>query len=365
VRLTIVAALLVAAAACPGSGSVQPRVDGPRGEAPMFSDGLPRTERAGDAANAGEGLLKLDGSPPTSCTAKTGDGIDLNPGCDPDFQTKGPTAAGEFQDPKTKNKGWLLTTGPKWWLFDPAAAGGKGSFTSGGKDLAAMILAGMEPTSCTPTWADGTPQNPGCDVGFKANGPTAVSEFTSPQTKSAAWLFTAGKKWWAFDPVAGKFTFGGAAIDAVFASWQPACPSALNPACDPAVQVNGVSAAGEFRSAGGAPAWLFTAGKKWWAFDPAAAPSGRFAFGGESIDTLLATFQPGCPSALNPGCDLDVKANGLTTVGEIRAGGGGQNLWFMTAGKKWWVFDPATGGGKGSFIGGGADFAAFCRTLLP
>jgi hypothetical protein len=72
---------------------------------------------------------------PTTCgTQQTTDGLDLNPGCDPDVQAGGVDAM-DGLPPGGVTTFWQVTRGRKFWNFDPMANGGKGAWFEGGKDI--------------------------------------------------------------------------------------------------------------------------------------------------------------------------------------------------------------------------------------
>jgi len=239
-------------------------------------------------AKAGQGAFTAGGKDiaaavmalaPTNCTSLSPSGMPLNPGCDVGFQANGPTVVGTARTSGTTGvEGWLFTSGKKYWIYEPqSSTGGAAAFVAAGADVAAATMA-LQPTNCTATGTDGTPLNPGCDVGYQANGPTAWGEFSNTSTGAAAWLFVSGPKYWMYDPVGGgqgQFTAAGASLATLLASLPPACTAIapdgtkINPGCDVTFQANGPTAVGEFRQPATAQvAWLFTSGKKFWLLDP-------------------------------------------------------------------------------------------------
>jgi len=377
---------LVLMAGCPGDTTNPPDPDGPiQQDGPDFPDlgsDLQLGDQLTDQPFVHEGPYP-DGPPPPDgpggnpCTAKTNDGIALNPGCDPDFKANGPTALGQFIVVASGNPAWLFTTGTKWWVFDTTANGGQGAFTAGGADFAATLKT-LQP-ACT---AKAGPAflNPGCDPTFQANGPTTVGAIKDASSGKTNWFFSSGKKWWVFNSTAGggagAFTAAGVNIANNTLALPPPCRSLapdgtpINPGCDVTYQANGPTAWGEFTNPGtGQQAWLFVSQTKFWLFDPTG--TGTFTGAGADIAQALSALQPGCTakaadgSFLNPGCDPTFKVNGPTAVGEFTStGAAGTTTWIFTEGKKYWLFDPA-GTGNGAFTAAGADIASVVRLLAP
>jgi hypothetical protein len=143
---------------------------------------------------------------------------------------------------------------------------------------------------------------------------------------------------------------------------------AQNPGCDPDVQVNGLTAGGEFRNASGTAAWILTSGKKFWIYDPKGGAAGAFTAGGKDLSATLAGLPPtSCTVkssdglSINPSCDLEVQANGPSSIGEFVNPQTKAAAWLFTVKKKWWIFDPATGG----FTAGGLSLAEAFLGFTP
>jgi len=304
-----------------------------------------------------------------ACTAKTADGIYLNPGCDPDIQVNGVTAFSVFDPAGTAS--WLVMSGKKFWIYNPTI-GATGEFTGGGKDISTYLKA-LAPLNCTDMMG-GVTLNPGCDIDVQANGITAVDIVTLED--ATIWIFLSGKKYWGFDPAAAA---GAGAFTTASADWSTALQAlgpqscsitmegvTLNPGCDVDVQTNGVTTLSSVTGEGNV-AWMLTSGKKFWTYD---LNLSAFLTAGDNLAGFLALLNPmDCLTtttdglSLNPGCDTDVKANGLTATGSLTAAG--NTVWWMSSGKKYWIFDFAAQSGAGAFTAGGMDVASFFRQLKP
>lgn len=352
---------------------------------------------AGDAAHDGPSFLDalgiLDGAPdsPTgdlsgpvdlfgpvdskglNCTAKTPDGLFLNPGCDPDVLAGGFSVVANAPIGMTNR--WGVFRGAKWWIYDPSVLGGQGAFVSGGKSLSTLLM--NSPPNCTATTRDGLKLNPGCDPDVKANGFTSMVTFEF--FGAVNWLVCHGKKWWVFDtkPDAGPpaFVEGGTNLATFLTTQPPDCSyktkdgTAMNPGCDSDVKANGFTTMGMMYDQGDAY-WFAAAGKKWWLYAVNSdAGLDAFVAGGANISDYLLQFAPGCAAKtkdglfLNPGCDLDVKSKGPTDLDVIKIFGKTQAL--VTYNKKWWLYDLSANSGIGAFVTGGKDVAAFVKGLKP
>ncbi len=304
-----------------------------------------------------------------TCVALTADGLHLNPGCDPDVQVNGITGFTVFDPAGTAS--WLVMSGKKFWLYNPTI-GADGAFTSGGKEISPYLKA-LNPKNCTATMG-GLPLNPGCDVSVQANGITAVDMVTIEG--NTLWIFLSGKKYWGFDPAAeggaGAFTTASADWSVALRNLGPtSCDITmegvtLNPGCDLDVQANGVTSISSV-TAGGNVAWMLTSGKKFWRYD--LTLSAFLNAGDDLAASLLLLNPPDCLVTtvdgmfLNPGCDIDVQANGLTATGTLTTAG--NTVWLMASGKKYWIYDHAAHSGAGAFTSGGMEIAAFFRQLKP
>ena len=166
----------------------------------------------GDIATAYRGLQP-------GCGALTSDGIALNPGCDPSVQASGLTAIGGYE--VNGKPVWQVTSGKKWWVFDPLANAGQGAFVAGGGDIATSYRS-YQP-ACGALTSDGIAQNPGCDPSVQASGLTALDGYEV--SGKPIWQVTSGKKWWVFDPLGnagqGAFVAGGADIATGFRGFKP------------------------------------------------------------------------------------------------------------------------------------------------
>lgn len=302
-----------------------------------------------------------------TCVAMTGDGIHLNPGCDPDVQVNGITAFTVFDPAGTAS--WLVMSGKKFWLYNPTMGAG-GEFTSGGKEVS-LYLKALNPTNCTDTMG-GLPLNPGCDPDVQANGITSVDMVTTGG--NSVWIFLSGKKVWTFAAAGGVGAFTSASPDwsVALRNLGPTSCSitmegvTLNPGCDPDVQANGLSSISSV-TAGGNVSWMLTRGKKFWIFDQNLA---AFLTAGDDLAATLMLLNPADCVAItadglyqNPGCDVDVKANGLTANGSLTTGG--NTVWFMASGKKFWIYNHAALGGTGAFTDGGMEISSYFRQLKP
>ncbi len=304
------------------------------------------------------------------CTAMTVDGIHLNPGCDPDVQVNGITAISVFDVAGTAS--WLVMSGKKFWIYNPTIGAG-GEFTGGGDNIA-TYLDDFNPMNCT-AMMNGVTLNPGCDVDVKANGITSLDIVTS--NGSVRWIFLSGNKYWGFDPAAAG---GAGAFDAATDDWstvlQGLSPQGcsiimegvtLNPGCDLDVQTSGVTTISSATPEGGNVAWMLTSGKKFWIYDKILE---AFLTAGADLAVPLALLNPtDCMVttadglSLNPSCDVDFQAKGFSANGSVTTGG--NTVWFMATGKKFWIYDYAAQGGAGAFTGGGMDIASYFRQLKP
>jgi hypothetical protein len=232
------------------------------------------------------------------CASKSADGTFHNPGCDLTFQANGPDALGEVKDVNTKKISWLLSSGKKFWIFDPSAAVGKGAFIASGADISLATLP-LSP-SCSVKAPDGTTLNPGCDITFKANGLTAWGEFLNSATNKAAWMFVSGKKYWIFDKAAqtgkGAFIAAGGDLAAMLTVLSPSCAAKaadgtpLNPGCDSDFKAMGPTAIGEMvNTTTGKATWLFTTQKKFWLYSVA---TNAFVAAGEDIAKTMRKLAP-------------------------------------------------------------------------
>lgn len=166
--------------------------------------------------------------------------------------------------------------------------------TSGGEGLVADTGPGpdLPPGACQAKTSDGIALNPGCDPDVQANGITAVDIVTL--SGATTWRVIAGKKWWSYDVTSAAFTDGGKEIATFLKTLLPDCSGkttdgiALNPGCDPDVQVNGLSAMGSMTS-GSNTVWFMTSGKKWWTFD---LSKSAFTSGSGDVAAFFRTFKP-------------------------------------------------------------------------
>ncbi len=307
--------------------------------------------------------------PTNSCTALTASGLHLNPGCDPDVQVNGITAFSAFD--ATDTAAWLMMSGKKFWIYDPTS-GASGAFTSAGESVA-EYLTPLNPANCTDTMG-GVPLNPGCDVSVQANGLTAVDILTT--NGQTSWTFLSGTKFWSFDASAasgaGAFTGSGADWSSSLRALAPAdCTTMmggvhLNPGCDVDIQANGVVSIGSVTDPSNVT-WLLTSGKKFWFYSTSA---NAFTSSGDSFATSLLPLTPNnCTAltpdglALNPGCDLDVQTNGISASGTLTMGG--NTVWLIISGRKFWLYDYSAAGGAGAFTTGGQNIAPTLRQLAP
>lgn len=348
-------------------------------------DGPVRLDKAPvrlDKAHWGlDGVLdseEVDGSDPLdagggACSIKTTDGLFLNPGCDPDVSSNGPTVIANA--PLGWVNKWGVFSAAKWWVFDPTVSGGQGAFVNGGKSLAQYLQ--QSSPACTVKTTDGLPMNPGCDLDVQSDGFTSMVTFDLGGNTN--WLVCHKKKWWVYDPTpeAGPpgFVQGGKNLASFLMSVPPDCSyktregTAMNPGCDPDVQAEGFSAMGMMYESG-SPYWFATAGKKWWLYsvNSDAGPD-AFVAGGLDVAAFLLQAKPGCATktkdglSMNPGCDPDVKSKGLTDLDVVQISGKTDVL--LTYNTKWWLFDLSADGGNGAFVEGGKDVTAFFKGLKP
>ena len=221
------------------------------------------------------------------------------------------------------------------------------------------------PVICNELLANGSVKNPGCDPGVEANGFDAIDSVTIDG--KTAWLMISGWSYWSYDQTNNRFD-GGGAIAALLREVAPDCTAktadgiALNPGCDAQVQTGGIDAIGSATTAEGTT-WLITRGRKFWVYDGA---HDAFTAGGSDIATHLRSLPPDCAAktadniALNPGCDADVQARGITTV-DATTDAEGKVSWLMLSGRKYWTLDLSSG----EFTGGGRSIADFMVTLTP
>jgi len=224
--------------------------------------------------------------------------------------------------------------------------------------------------------SDGIHLNLGCDPTVQTNGITAADAITV--NGKTSWILTSGTRWWSYDVSAmgnqGAFVNGGKNFAVFLRTLSPDCTAktqdgiAMNPGCDPNVQVNGISALASVSTSITSAKWLVIAGKKWWLYDSKAGTSGAFSGGVKDIASSFRLLSPDCTVMkggvpLNPGCDPDVKAKGITSI-DISISQGKTSWWLMT-GKKWWSFDQSANNGKGAFVDGGQDVSTSLRMLNP
>ncbi len=347
-------------------------LDIPRSDLPLQD--LSRSD-AVHADISAQDLSRDQASPPpdlplsNSCTALPPSGLHLNPGCDPDVQVNGITAFSAFD--ATDTASWLMMSGKKFWIYDPTSEA-SGAFTSAGESVA-EYLTPLNPANCTDTMG-GVPLNPGCDVSVQANGLSAVDILTS--NGQTSWTFLSGTKFWSFDASAasgaGAFTGSGADWSPSLRALAPAdCTTMmggvhLNPGCDVDIQANGVVSIGSVTEPNNVT-WLLTSGKKFWFYSTSA---NAFTSAGDNFATSLLPLTPNnCTAltpdglALNPGCDLDVQTNGISASGTLTMGG--NTVWLLISGKKFWLYDYSAAGGTGAFTTGGQNIAPTLRQLAP
>jgi hypothetical protein len=214
--------------------------------------------------------------------------------------------------------------------------------------------------------------NPGCnDDVHDAMASAAVYN-------QAMWAVTSGTKFWLWDSevgiTAGAFVMCGDGIDGWMRTYAPDCtPKSpdgvhLNPGCDPTIQSDGPTSIDISFFGKTAIVWLITCGTKWWRFDVLAnLGKGAFVESGQDFSTYLKARQPDCSAQtkdglhLNPGCDPDVQAEGVSTISGLVLGQLPRLL--ITRGSKWWIRDRSSP--AGAFVDGGKDLPAFLRSLGP
>jgi len=302
------------------------------------------------------------------CASKTTDGIHLNPGCDPQVVSQGLTSLSN--DPIGLTDRWLLVSGTRWWIFDPAGAGGAGKFTDGGKDFAARLR--QEKPDCSAMTTDGIALNPGCDPSVQSKGFTSVAAVT--MWGKTFWVGLSGSRYWYYDPLVGAFVNGGKDLGGQLLQNDPKDCSktssdgtSLNPGCDADVKLKGFTAMTNSPPSS-TISWAGFSGKKWWVFDPTTGSNGAFVDAGADTSQVLRLFPPSCAAqtpdgiALNPGCDPDVQQVGFTAAATVESDS--TVYWLGVSGKKWWLFDRTVGAG-GTFELGGKDISALLKASVP
>lgn len=349
----------------------------------------------GDACNFFQMTLAREGpadaGPPdtdsdmsSTCSPMADNGIFLNAGCDPDVQDRGVDAVFGFLQDDVRM--WLIGSGNKIWLLNLDA-----NMFMGEPQLQEQYFLAYPP-GCgvmSPS-VDEMPLNPGCNAVVKEQGVDAVGHtmFSDIGERGISLDLISGVRFWNLDPsdpvLSKGFIDARPKLSDEFIKYEPGVevmdsqPETVgehyrNPGFDPGVIQGGIDAYAEFRRPDLSSLHIITKGRRFWHFDTGAGTTGKGAFV-ETVGDLATHYRSFSPQAcstviadgtpLNPGCDPDVQAEGVTALDGV-ARDGQMVYWQVISGKKYWNWDVAANGGEGAFVSGGKDIAELYRRASP